>query len=215
MVSFFTTPINFAVHFWNQICITLSCIKVRNPSGSRTTQLHWHSMYTSIFLWPSSSHICNAVAVRIRWGYSTATVLHGSACWSSCSLLSQLRQLAAATAVLHIIRSTFFISIFFTTIEQWYCYPFKPFWFLPHVIWFFEIPVSWQMVCILWVAMAVVSYSLLFVFSYRFLIGPYALSLLLLPRYLGAPLCVCWMGTHCFGTVNFSCLQEHLVDMYQ
>ena len=71
------------------------------------------------------------------------------------------------------------------------------------------------MVCILWAAMAVVSYSLPAVFSYRFLIGPYALSLLLLPTYLGAPLCVCWMGTHCFGTVNISCLHEHLVDMYQ
>ena len=52
-------------------------------------------------------------------------------------------------------------------------------------------------------------------FFCHFPIGPYALSLLLLPRYLGAPLCVCWMGTHCFGTVNISCLHEHLVDMYQ
>ena len=58
-------------------------------------------------------------------------------------------------------------------------------------------------------------YSLLSVFSVRFLIGPYALSLLLLPRCLDAPFCVCWIGTHCFETVNFSCLHEHLVDMYQ
>ena len=63
--------------------------------------------------------------------------------------------------------------------------------------------------------MAVVSYSLLSVFSVRFLIGPYALSLLSFPRYLDAPFCVSWMGIHCFGTVNFSCLHEHLVDMYQ
>ena len=79
----------------------------------------------------------------------------------------------------------------------------------------FEIPVSWQLVCILWAAMIVVSYSLLSVFSVHFLIGPYALSLFLLPSYLDAPFCVCWMGTHCFGTVNFNCLHEHLIDMYQ
>ena len=55
------------------------------------------------------------------------------------------------------------------------------------------------------------------VFSVHFLIGPYALSFLPLPRYLDsdASFCVCWIGTHCFDTVNFSYLHEHLVDMYQ
>ena len=57
-------------------------------------------------------------------------------------------------------------------------------------------------------------YPLLTVFFVRFLIGPYALSLLPLPRFLDAPFCVCLIGTHCFETVNFSCLHEHLADMY-
>ena len=71
----------------------------------------------------------------------------------------------------------------------------------------FEIPVSWQLVCLFWAAMAMVVQFI--ALSVRFLIGSYTLSLLPLPRFIDAPFCVCWIGNHWFETVNFSYLHEH------
>ena len=42
----------------------------------------------------------NGVAVQVHWGYSAATALCSSSCWNSCSIPSQLLQLAVATVVL-------------------------------------------------------------------------------------------------------------------
>ena len=55
--------------------------------------------------WHHCGYCKLGVAVKVG-GYSTATALHGSSCWSSHSIPSQLLQLAVVTVILHYTRPT-------------------------------------------------------------------------------------------------------------